>query len=90
MIPGRGEAPRPKDQILEILYICENSRYFSRLRRSTKPNPTNNAMFHYFAPQGAKFLELNGYNVNFFDFTIFSIRSVLIYLCFTIESLFYL
>ena len=45
MIPGGG-TPRPKDQILEILYICENSRYFSRLRRSVKANRVKNTMFH--------------------------------------------
>ena len=46
MIPGGGDPPRPKVQILEILYICENSRYFSRLRRSAKVNHDNNAMSH--------------------------------------------
>ena len=66
MIPGGGDPPRPKVQILEILYFCPNTRYFSSLRWSTNPNHVNNTMFRYFAPQGDIFLKVDGYNVNFF------------------------
>ena len=66
MIPGGGDPPGPKVQILEILYFCQNTRYFSRLRWSTKPNHVNSTMFRYFAPQGNIFLKVDGYNVNFF------------------------
>ena len=90
MIPGGGDPPRPKVQILEILDFRQNNRYFSRLRRSTKPNHVNNTMFYYFAPQGDENFEIEWLYREFHRFTLFSMRSVLICLCFTMESLRYL
>ena len=87
MIPGGGDPPRPKVQILEILDFRQNNRYFSRLRRSTKPNHINNTMFYYFAPQGDENFEIEWLYREFLRFTLFSMRSVLICLCFTMESL---
>ena len=58
MIPGGGGPPGPKVQILEILYFCQNTRYFPRLRRSTNPNHVSNTMFRYFAPQGDNIFEI--------------------------------
>ena len=65
MIPGGG-TPRPKVQILEILYFCQNTLYFSRLRRSANPNHVNNTCFVTLIRRGTNILKLDGYNVNFF------------------------
>ena len=74
MIPGGGDPPRPKVQILDFFGYWPNNRYFSRLRRSRKRYPMGIDVLHCIAPQGRKFWSFDQFWARFCIFVMFTMR----------------
>ena len=85
MIPGGGDPPRPKVQILDFFGNWPNNRYFSRLRRSRKRYPTGIDVLHCIAPQDRKIWSFDEFWARFCIFVMFTMKCMLIYLCFPMK-----